>query len=172
MLLTGSFAAESRASADGTPEATVEPERIRPDALLDVPVGVVLRPLDDEGRRATFRPDQEYKCFTAPEWAQMGHLVTDYRWLWYYAIKLETRAALLEEEVGNYELQLGVLRDDVETTRRGFDSMTGLLEKEHDYRLGMESMQRFEVWAWRIGTVIGLVAAGAFGAAYGVERSR
>ena len=194
MTLTAFFAAGFPASADdGTGEgaevvqpedgvahadsATVDqpaadPSGVRPAALIEIPAGLVLRPRGADGTRTSFRPDQEYKCFTADEWAQMGHLVTDYRWLWYYAIKLETRSALLEQEVGNLELQVGVMRDDVLAVRKGLDSMTGLLDKEHERSLRLESERKFELWAWRVGTVVGLVAAGAFAAAFGVERSR
>jgi hypothetical protein len=163
----------SPASADEGGDADAGPtESVRPEELIEVPAGMILRPKAEDGARTTFRPDQEYKCFTAVEWSQMGHLVTDYRWLWHNAILMEKRSLLLEQQIGNLELQLGVLSDDVAATRRGLDSMTGLLEKEHARRIDSESARRFEVWLWRIGTVVGLVAAGAFGAAYGVERSR
>ncbi|MEN6368292.1 MAG: hypothetical protein ABFD77_01165 [Thermotogota bacterium] len=179
MTLTAFFAAAFPASADdGTGEgaevvqADEDLAGVRPAALIEIPAGMVLRPRADDGTRTSFRPDQEYKCFTSDEWAQMGHLVTDYRWLWYYAIKLEMRSSLFEAQVGNLELQLQVLRDDADTTRRGLESMSALLQKEHERRLNTETVQRFELWAWRVATVVGLVAAGAFGAAYGVERSR
>lgn len=153
-------------------DAGAESDQIRPPEIIEVPAGMVLRPRGDDGSRTVFRPDQEFKCFTAPEWAQMGHLITDYRWLWYYAIRMETKAALLDKEIGNLQLQLTVLRDTEETTRRGLESMTSLLDKEHGARLQMQSKEKFELWAWRIGTVVGLAAAAAFGAAWGVERSR
>lgn len=161
----------SQASADESDDAGPV-DSVRPAELIDVPAGVILRPRADDGTRTTFRPDQEYKCFAVSEWVQLGHLITDYRWLWYNAILMEKRSLLLEQQIGNLELQLGVLRDDAVATRRGFDSLTGLLEKEHARRLGTESTKRFEIWMWRIGTVVGLVAAGAFGAAYGVEKQR
>lgn len=171
--MTASFVLGFPASANEGDDADAgPPESVRPAALIDIPAGVVLRPKADDGTRTTFRPDQEYKCFTATEWMQMGHLVTDYRWLWYNAILMEKRSLLLDQQVMNLELQLGVLRDDVAATRRGLDSMTGLLEKEHERRLDGETAQRIEIWLWKIGTVVGLVAAGAFGAAYGVEKSR
>lgn len=132
---------------------------------------MVLRPKSDEGQRVVFRPDQEYKCFTVDEWGSMGHLITDYRWLWYYAIQLELKTELLNRDVGNLELQIVILRDSVDVTQRGLESMTALLDKEHDARLRASRKASVELWAWRIGTVLGLVAAGAFGAAWGVERA-
>lgn len=153
-------------------EPKKEEVRIRPEAMIEVPAGIILRPRTESGTRTVFRPSEEYKCFSSDEWASMGHLVTDYRWLWYYAIQMETKTALLGKEIGNLQLQLSVLKDSEESTRRALDTMTGLLDKEHAARLSIHSSEKFELWAWRIGTVVGLIAAGAFGAAWGVERSR
>ena len=150
-------------SADDTTE-TVE-DRVRPSILVDVPTGMVLRPRDDEGRRVVFRPDQEYKCFTTSEWSDVGHLVTDYRWLWYYAIQMELKAELLGKDIAKLELHISILQDSVDVTQRGLDSMAALLDKEHAARLQTTRKAAVELWAWRIGTVLGLVAAGAFGAA-------
>lgn len=168
MTLTVSFAAESQESVDGG----IAEERVRPDELIDVPQGIVLRPRTEGGARTVFRPSEEYKCFTSPEYGSVGHLVTDYRWLWYYAIQMETKVALLQKEIGNLELQITVLKDSEKSTRLALDSMTGLLDKEHAARLSIQSSEKFELWAWRIGTVVGLIAAGAFGAAWGVEKAK
>lgn len=165
MTLTA-FCAATLAQADD------EEARVRPASLRTVPDGLVLRVRDDSGVRTVFRPSEEYKCFSVAEWGQMAHLVTDYRWLWHYAIQMETKAALLQGQVDNLEIQMTVLRDSLDVTRNGLDTMTGLLNKEHERRLNSEASRTFEVWAWRVGTVVGLVAAGAFGAAWGVERSR
>lgn len=116
-----------------------------------------------------FRPDQEYKCFATEGWATMGHIITDYRWLFYYAIRMEHKAALLEQETGNLQLQLVIWRDNTKSAELALDKVTGLLDKEHAYRLDSEKSERFELWVWRVGTVVALVAAGAFGAAWGVE---
>ncbi len=157
----------------GVDDAGVQVKKVvRPAELIDVPQGMVLRRKDKKGRRIVFRPDQEYKCFTTPQWVTVGHMITDYRWLWYYAIRLETKVELRDQEIGNLELQLVIWGDNTTNAERGLDRMTALVEKEHDYRVKSLRLKRFEIWAWRIGTVVGLVAAGAFGAAWGVERAR
>jgi len=170
-ILTVFFAAVSPVSADDNEPVEVTRET-RPVEMIEIPAGMTLRPRDDAGKRVVFRPDQEYKCFTAPEWKTMGGLITDYRWLWYYAIQMELKAELLARDIGNLELQIVILNDNVDVTQRGLDSITGLLDKEHNYRVQTSRMARVELWAWRIGTVLGLVAAGAFGAAWGVEKSK
>jgi len=146
--------------------------KVRPEALIDVPIGMILMPKDENGRQINYRPEEEFKCFAVSEWNQMAHLITDYRWLWLYAIQMETKAALLDKEIGNLQLQLGLVRDELDTTRSGLKSMTGLLKTEQSFRLSEETRQRVEIWLWRVGTVVGLVAAGAFAAAWGVERSQ
>ena len=147
-------------------------DRVRPAHLIDVPPGVILEPRDENGRRVTFRPDQEYKCFPVDQWAQMGDLITDYRWLWYYAIRMETKLQLFEQQIGNLQLQIKVWEDTHAATRNGLVSITNLLDKEHDARLNVAARADLELWGWRIATVVALVATGAFGAAWGVERSR
>ena len=170
-ILTVFCAAVSPASADDNEPVEVTRET-RPAEMIEIPAGMTLRPRDDAGKRVMFRPDQEYKCFTAPEWKTMGNLITDYRWLWYYAIRLETKVMLREMEIGNLELQIVLLNDSVDVTQRGLDAMTGLLDKEHGARTRTTRAARVELWAWRIGTVVGLVAAGAFGGAWGAEKSK
>ena len=167
--------AVSQASADeptSSEEASEGQDRVRPEHLIDVPLGIILEPRDGQGRRTVFRPEQEYKCFAVEEWSAMGNLITDYRWLWYYAIRMETKVKLHEQEITNLQLQLHVFEEAHDSTQRGLESMTALLDKEHDARLRATSTRTLELWGWRIGTVIGLVAAGAFGAAWGVERGR
>jgi len=151
---------------------SADPEAVRPAALIDVPPGVVLTPRDENNRRTTFRPEQEYKCFPVDQWIQLGNLITDYRWFWYYSMRLESKIALLESQIGNLEIQLVIWKDTHESTQRALLSVSGLLDKEHDARLHTAARDNLELWGWRISTVLGLVAAGAFGAAWGVERAK
>jgi len=156
--------------------ADAEPEEVavdyKPITIVEVPSGMVLREKDDQGRRVAFRPEQEYKCFTVGEWAQMGHIITDYRWLWYYTVQLEFKVGLYRQNIEKLELQMAIMGDSIDVTQRGLDSMTGLLNKEHEARLRTNRNATVELWAWRVGTVLGLVAAGTLGAAWGVERSK
>ncbi len=153
-------------------DETEEEQRVRPKELVEVPEGMILRPREEQGPRTVFRPKQEYKCFTAEEWGTVGHLITDYRWLWHYSGRMEMKIALFQKEIGNLELQLTIQKDNEAIVRRGFESMTGLLDKEHQARLRINKNKRLELWAWRVGTIVGLVATGVFGAAWGVERTR
>jgi len=131
---------------------------------------MVLRPRDENNQRTVFRPREEYKCFVAPEWGQMGHLITDYRWLWYYAIRMEMKVAKLEQQVGNLELQLTIWQDNTANAERALANMTGLLNKEHAWRTNLERREKLELWLWRGGTVVGIALAAAFGVAYGVAK--
>jgi len=171
-LTASSRAVSQEQPADAGVSEPAKVERVRPPELIDVPEGMVLRPRDDEGRRTLFKPDQEYKCFATPGWGQMGQLIVDYRWLFYYAIRMEAKVAALEQQIGNLELQLEIWNDNTDKTERALNSMTGLFNKEHDWRLKAEKNENIELWAWRAGTVVGLVLAGAFAGAWGAQRSK
>lgn len=146
--------------------------RVLPEEMIEIPQGMVLRPRDEDNRRTMFRPDQEYKCFPGPEWGQMGNLIVDYRWLWYYGTRMKAKVERLELQIANLQEQVATWKHNTESAERGLANMTGLLNKEHGYRLKLVKRERLELVMWRVGTIVALVAAGAFGAAWRVEKSK
>lgn len=160
----------------GGDEADEVPEevqgRVIPEEMLEVPPGMILRPRDEDNRRTVFRPEQEYKCFPAPEWGQMGNLITDYRWLWYYGMLMKSKVERLELQIANLQEQVATWKHNTENAERGLADMTGLLNKEHGYRLKLVKRERLELVMWRVGTIGALIATAAFAAAWGVERAK
>ncbi len=77
-------------------------------SLRTVPPGLTLtRP---DALRLDWREiGGEVKAFTAPEWAEVGHLVVDYRWLWTYAGQLEQVVALRTREAALLRAHITVL---------------------------------------------------------------
>jgi len=130
MLLTVCSGAAAWPTDDGDADEinSVDPE-VNPATLVNVGSDVPAYRMVPEGlkltRRAAARfdwrdiPNHELKCFTGPEWAEVGGLVVDYRWLWGYAQDLEMMVALLQRQVALQQQQIIVLEGMVASADSG-----------------------------------------------------
>lgn len=99
------------------------------------------------------------------EWAEMAHIIIDYKWYWYYSAQMEAKVKLLELSVSNLETQNKYLREQLDATERGLKDMSGLLDTEQAARAREARFLRLELWLWRSGTIIGILAAAICGGA-------
>lgn len=131
LMVSSTARAEDTASAEDRPPADAP----QWGTLREVPRGVTLRPRDDRDRPTVFRPAEEYKCFTTPEWVQLGAIVVDYRWFFQYSGNLELKLQAREGEVAalvaraREQAQLTALQE----RRAEFNAR--LFEQEHALRL-------------------------------------
>lgn len=152
MISTASFTATAR--SDEKP------------ALIDVPDGRILK------AKKTVRPKLELKCFDAEEWGEMAHLITDYRWLWHHTESLKLKISLLERQALALQEQAEEWRESERETRRSLRGMASLLDAEQEQRINEGKKRNLELWGWKVVTIVAVVAASAFGAAWGVERQK
>lgn len=164
MILTVSLNVESRESAE-KPADNVKPEHV-----YDVPSGVTLYPKTEKGYQAVFKPEQEYKCFTAKEYQTIAHIIIDYRWFWVYATNLELQLGLKTKEVTNLGQQMQLWKEKYTLMSGEKDFLGGLFDAEHEQRLLLEREKKTELWIWRIATGVVVVLATAGWTAYGVGK--
>lgn len=122
--------------------------------------------------QTVFKPREEYKLFTVPEWSQMAHLITDYRWFYWYTERLEAKLKLMEMSIQNLESQNEYLQEALRRRETSIEMMSGLLDSEQKARQEDASSRRLELWLWRSGAILGVVAAGVFGGMYAAGRAR
>ena len=95
----------------------------------------------------------------------MAHILTDYQYYWYYSAQLLARQKLMELSIQNLETQNKYLRDQLDATDKGLKDMSSLLDTEQDDRARQSSALRRQLFFWRAGTVVGILAAAFCGGA-------
>ncbi len=117
-----------------------------PEREIDEPEGFVLYSKDEKGRQINFKPQEDYQCFPARDWVKMGHLVTDYHWLFGYAIRMQVIVANFEAQIGKLGLQVQHWKD---TTGRVDESRlfaVGMLKEERKLKLRSEFSNKMTMW--------------------------
>ena len=82
-----------------TGAGAADPEWQRPP-IREVPAG-----------RTVTVDGAEIKCFTAPEWVRLGHIITDYRDLWQAAARWDAERASYVRAEAAWQLRLEAERD-------------------------------------------------------------
>lgn len=69
-------------------------------------------PVREVPRGSTVTVDgAELKCFSQPEWVQLGRIITDYRDLWMAATRWEAERASYDREIAGWEVRLTAAGD-------------------------------------------------------------
>ena len=105
----------------------------RPEQLRPVPPG---RTVEFEGT--------EHKCFSVPEWKEMGHILLDYRALFAAANRMELRLELHFEEVALLEQRTALWLEVTEELKTERHVNRQLFDAEHALRLEAEG--RADSW--------------------------
>ena len=107
----------------------------------------------------------EHKCFTASEWADLGHLLVDYRDLWRAAVRAEAIEEARKDEVTALERRLDVAADRAALLTTDRDWWRTVAETEHAARLDLDSRNRSVEWIpWAL-VVVEALAIGVVGVA-------
>ena len=163
MLFSGAAAADEQETGD----------QVRP-SLRQVPPGVTITLNDKDGWNKfvdNIREKKEYKCFETEQWEEVGHLIIDYRWFFDYSLKLEHQLELRRKEIVNLESQIGTLKIMLSKEDEGRRFVGSLFEKEHQYRMKLETEKELSSWLHWAGHILSVAAVTAFATMYGLEAS-
>jgi hypothetical protein len=100
----------------------------------------------------------------------MGHILTDYQYLWHYTGQLELKTMLLEKSETNLIDQTVVYKRQLKITNNALTRMTALLDKEQAHRISEARAKNATAWVLGASTLVAIVAASIFGGLYAAEK--
>jgi hypothetical protein len=124
----------------------------RPELRVKMPKGLELLPKDERGRKVIFRPNQQYRCYTIGEYAQVADFIVDYRWFFSYSQKLELKLQKKQVEIGRLEEINAEHKDRIEELEHDVRFNAALFDQEHALRLSEGVMRtKRERLFWIVG---------------------
>lgn len=135
-----------------------------PDRRYDVPDGLILEPPN------TIKVTEEMKCYSVEDYKTVAHIIIDYRWL--YDALIQAQIALNAERQKNEILhqEIKLLNEDILVLRTANDKLSWLLDKQLDAANKEITGDRLKLYVVAAVAILELVAIGALGTAYGIQR--
>ncbi len=138
---------------------TVEADEM-PARELEEPEGFTLYSKDDKGRQVVFKPQEDYQCFAVRDWTKMGHLITDYHWLYSYAISMRLMIANMTAQIGRHELQTQLWKDMAAQAEESRLFTYNMYKEERSLKIRTEFINKATMW---LAVGVALLEAGVIG---------
>jgi hypothetical protein len=139
----------------------VVPRAEMPEREIDEPDGFVLYSKDEKGRQINFKPQEDYQCFPAGDWVKMGHLITDYHWLFGYAMRMQLVVANMESQIGNLTLEVQRWKDMTNRVDESRLFAVGMFKEERTLKLRSDFSNKVTMW---LAVGVAVLEAGVIGA--------
>lgn len=135
-----------------------------PDRRYEIPDGYTLEP------GTVLRVSEEIKCFNVDEYRTLANVIIDYRWL--YDALTSAQIAINAEREKNKLLnqEIKILNSDIMALKKANTNLGWLLDKQLDASKSQLRGDKLKLYAVAAIAILELVAIGALGTAYGIEK--
>lgn len=155
-MMSISYSSKARAIEE---ESDTIAEEI-PSKEIYEPEGFVLYSEDENGEQLVFEPEEDYQCFNAEEWSDIGHLITDYHWLYWYAGQNKLIISNYKMQITNLKLQIDLWKNTINRVDKTMSFTQNLLNEDRKIKFKTNLSNKITMWA-AVG--VALIEAGIIG---------